>query len=372
MNPNRSTELKIAFIISPHGFGHAARACAVMEAIGKKYPAVEFDVISLVPEWFFQQSLPGGMEYFPFDADVGVVQVTPFIEDLPATVERLKTMLPFQGERIKFLAQHLINTDAALVICDIAPMGIAAAKVAGIPSVLIENFTWDWIYEGYLEQEPRLGSYLEDLEVTFNSADFHIQTQPICWSRECDLNVFPTARTPRMTGLQVRSLLGIDPGSALILVTMGGIEQGYPALKRLSEFKNVTFIIPGSSETYSRHDNLVLLPHQSVYYHPDLVNACDAVVGKLGYSTIAEAYHAGVPYGYVPRNHFRETTPLAEFVKKYMGGVEISDNHFVNGEWVGQIDDLLSKPRQFRNEPNGADQIADFLVKKMEIPLPTL
>ena len=33
--------------------------------------------------------------------------------------------------------------------------------------------------------------------------------------------------------------------------------------------------------------NLILLPHHSVFFHPDLVNASDAVVGKLGYSTLA-------------------------------------------------------------------------------------
>jgi hypothetical protein len=31
--------------------------------------------------------------------------------------------------------------------------------------------------------------------------------------------------------------------------------------------------------------NLVLLPHHSGFYHPDLVNASDAVIGKVGYST---------------------------------------------------------------------------------------
>ena len=368
MNQNSSQKFRIAYIVSPHGFGHAARAAAVMAAIKARNPSVEFEIITFVPEWFFSESLPGGALYHPFDNDVGVVQVTPFLEDLPATVERLKSMLPFQGERLNYLASHFQKTGAKAVFCDIAPMGLAAAKLAAIPSVLIENFTWDWIYEGYLDQEPRLADYLAVLRETFNSADIHIQTEPVCCPTACDLTVSPTSRPPRTDSQEIREMLGIQSGSTLILVTMGGIEQGYKAFDRLQESSHCTFILPGSSEKFTRQGNLVLLPHHNGYYHPDLVNACDAVVGKLGYSTIAESYRAGVPYGFVPRNHFRETGPLADFVRREMGGVEIFDDKFSNGEWVMQIDEIISHPRIQRSNPNGADQIAEFLAEKLELP----
>lgn len=44
--------LRIGCCITPHGFGHAARAAAVVEAVGKRIPA-EFVVVTTVPEWFF-------------------------------------------------------------------------------------------------------------------------------------------------------------------------------------------------------------------------------------------------------------------------------------------------------------------------------
>src|SRR2546430_2106058 len=37
----------------------------------------------------------------------------------------------------------------ALVIADVPPLGISAAHAAGIPSVIVSNFTWDWIYAYY-------------------------------------------------------------------------------------------------------------------------------------------------------------------------------------------------------------------------------
>ena len=45
---------RIAYFISPHGFGHAARAAAVMQAISDTDAAVGFEIFTTVPSWFFQ------------------------------------------------------------------------------------------------------------------------------------------------------------------------------------------------------------------------------------------------------------------------------------------------------------------------------
>ena len=46
-------------------------------------------------------------------------------------------------------AAYLRRTEACATVGDIPPLAIAAAHAAGIPSIAIGNFTWDWIYEGY-------------------------------------------------------------------------------------------------------------------------------------------------------------------------------------------------------------------------------
>ena len=51
---------RLAYFVSPHGFGHAARACAVMQAMRAVWPRVVFEVFTLVPEWFFAESLEVG------------------------------------------------------------------------------------------------------------------------------------------------------------------------------------------------------------------------------------------------------------------------------------------------------------------------
>jgi UDP-N-acetylglucosamine:LPS N-acetylglucosamine transferase len=110
------------------------------------------------------------------------------------------------------------------------------------------------------------------------------------------------------------------------------------------------------------HPNLVLLPHHSNFYHPDLINAADAVISKAGYSTLAEAYFAGIPFGYVSRDRFRESPKLSAFIRQNMPGFEITGETFQSGNWVDRISDLLDLKRKKTKVENGADQAAKYIV----------
>ncbi len=77
---------RIAYFISPHGYGHAARASAVMEELYGIDPEIEFDIFTKVPQWFFEDSLSGGFEYYSVLTDIGLVQRTPLKVDLSETL----------------------------------------------------------------------------------------------------------------------------------------------------------------------------------------------------------------------------------------------------------------------------------------------
>ena len=166
---------RVAWFISPHGFGHAARAAAVMEALRKKRPRIEFEIFTRVPEWFFEDSLTGPFNYHPLVTDVGLVQETALREDAARTLERLDQFLPFEPILVERLAREVRQLECRCVICDIAPLGIAVAHQAGIPSVLVENFTWDWIYETH----PGLGDAEADkLFTLYYRAAHHAAVAP--------------------------------------------------------------------------------------------------------------------------------------------------------------------------------------------------
>ena len=56
------------------------------------------------------------------------------------------------------------------------------------------------------------------------------------------------------------------------------------------------FVFAGGVSAYRQEGNLHFLPFESDFFHPDLVHAADLVVGKAGYSMIAEVWAAGVPF----------------------------------------------------------------------------
>ena len=350
---------RIAFFISPHGFGHAARAASVMEALAEIHPSIQFDIFTTVPDWFFLQSKTFRFDYHRLQTDIGLVQVTPFQENLPATVQHLKRFLPFDQSQIEALAQKITHLQSELVVCDIAPMGIQVAKAAGVPSVLIENFTWDWIYEGY--GEKALIKFIHYLHSIFNEATCHIQTQPICKPAAADLKAEPASRKTKIPADKIRQTLRLSDSCKVVMITAGGIPKNYEFMDRLKKQTDTHFIIPGTVQTESVQDNLILLPENSAYFHPDLINASDAVIGKVGYGTLAEIYQAGVPFGYCARSHYRESKPLVDFIENNMHGMAISESEFNGGTWADRLKHLLALPRAERNTPNGAHQIAEFI-----------
>lgn len=126
--PQTNNSIRIAYFISPHGFGHAARAASVMEAVHEIMPSIQFEIFTKVPEWFFEQSLSGLFSYHDVLTDIGLVQRTPLREDLPATLQCLNEFLPFDHKQITRLSKFVNRTNCQLIICDIAPMGIEVAK----------------------------------------------------------------------------------------------------------------------------------------------------------------------------------------------------------------------------------------------------
>ena len=364
ISQSKSDNLCIACFISSHGFGHASRASAVMEAMLEIRPSIRFEIFSAVPQWFFQQLFSGSFTYHNLLTDIGLIQETPLREDLPKTLQSLNNFLPFDHFQITNIAEQINRMRCQLVICDIAPMGIMVAQTANIPSVLVENFTWDWIYEGYACPDFPVDNHIEYLQRIFKSANYHIQTEPVCnYYRNAYLITQPISRKTRTLPQQVRQRLGIPENVKLIMITMGGIPEEYIFLNQLTQMNDIYFVIPGSGQSIQRLDNTVLLPHCSDFFHQDLVNACDVVIGKLGYSTLSEVYNAGVPYGYITRSNFRESKTINIFVKKQMNGCAISEKQFQDGSWISFIPDLIAFPRKQPDNTNGAIHAAQFICK---------
>ncbi len=335
-----------------------------MLAIRRRLQQVEFDIFTTVPQWFFSDSLVEQFSYHKFNSDIGLVQVTPFSEDLPATVSALDQAQKVAHRQIEQAVSILCKRGTQLVVCDIAPLGIESAQAAGLPAALVENFTWDFIYAGYTDEQPGFNPHIPRLKQVFALADTHIQTAPVCQFDPSAYRVEPVSRPPMKSSSSTRSRLGLSEDDRFILVTLGGIEEKYDARKALKQHSDCIFVLPGSTDRLTRDENLILLPHHNDFYHPDLVQASDAVIGKLGYSTVAEVYQAGLPFAYLPRPTFPETPSMAKFAHREMSALELTYPDFLAGRLGDLPERLLAIPRRETPGINGADQIAAILLEK--------
>ena len=356
----------IAYFVSSHGFGHATRAAAVMAAVHTLDPAITFEIFTAAPEFVFRDSVTGAFNYHPGITDIGLVQRSALEEDVPATLARLDEFLPFDRFLLTSWAEWLERLNCELVVCDIAPLGLAVAELAGLPSVLIENFTWDWIYRAYQAAAPWLERHADYLASVFATARYRLQAEPFCVpAKQADALLRPIGRRPRGTVGATRAALGLAEGERLVLVTLGGVPDQAPLPSSRLPGAGVVYALAGPSETLRREGPWLFLPFHSPVYYPDLVAASSAVIAKLGYSTLAEAYHAGVPFGFLPRAQFPESPILAAYALREMPSRELSAEAFLAGDWLGAAHALLEIQPQTKHRPNGADRAAEFLLDRL-------
>lgn len=353
---------EVACFISPHGYGHATRAIAVLEALQSIYPGLYLRIFTTVPETLFHENLVG-FSYHRVKTDVGLAQSSALECDINTTITELESFWPPQQSLVTHLAAFCEN--CSLVLCDISPLGIQVAKELCIPSVLVENFTWDWIYTAYTDTHPALAKHQKSFQELYKQANYHIQTEPLCALAPRDLLCGPIFRRSKGTEQEIRIQLQCE-GPKVIVITMGGVVQKLPNLDSIKEMSHFTFVFTGQEETRRLADNIILVNRNSKIYHPDLLAIAEVVVCKVGYSTIAECCQAGARVISVGRTGFPESAPLQAYLKTHLGGVSITPAQYESSEWLSLIPDLLAVPKPLPATENGADRVAAFLVTLLQ------
>ena len=353
--------MRIACFITSHGFGHATRSIAVLNQL-EKIDHLELTIFSSLPNWFFQENLKeSSFKCHKITTDVGLVQKSPFEHELESTLEQLNAFLEFKPENVNPVIEILKKSECNFIFSDISPLGIYLGNQLKIPACLLENFTWDWIYESYLRENNNFLQPIKFLKSIFKMTDLHIQTEPICFrDNSCPL-VNPIFRPHRKKPYEIKKKLGIVQNKPIILITTGGIPQDYPFLEILIKDKKHFFILTGDYEKIVTCKNFMLIPHQNDFYYPDLIHASNGVVGKEGYGTVSEIWGAQKPFIPIFRDQFRESIPLRKFVKDNIPGFEISNRSFQDGDWVQEIEKLHYLENSNKPTQNGSEQAAEII-----------
>lgn len=363
----------VCFYISGHGFGHASRQIEIINALGGASPATPLLVRTSAPAWLFERTLRVPARLLPGECDTGVVQRDSLHPDIPATISRAQAFHETLPERAAAEAAMLIEHRAAVVVSDAPPLACAAAAAASVPSFVVSNFTWDWIYEHYtpeLAQAPALVDTLREAYAHAAGAwrlPMHGGFETFRTVRDVPF----VARHARRSAAEVRRACGLREDVALVLVSFGGYGVRDLALSRLDCLGRYRVVITsGERLDGTLPDGIDALYEPALYEaglrYEDLVGAVDVVLTKPGYGIISECVANDTALLYTSRGRFAEYEVLVEEMPRVLRCGYIDQPDLLAGHWLAALDATLNAPRPARPPAtNGAEVVAGMIIDRL-------
>ena len=371
----------VVFYISGHGLGHASRDIELIQAILRRQPRARVVVRTSAPQWMFDATrLP--IERQDTLVDTGVAQIDSLRLDEDETARRAARFYAGFAHHVDTEAAHLCALGASIVVGDVPPLACAAAARAGVPSVALGNFTWDWIYEAYPSfalLAPGAIAVIRDgyaqatlalrlpLHGGFASMSHVVRDVPLI------------ARHATQTRKDTRHALGIDNGAIVALASFGGYGLALP-YATIAHSRRFTLLVTdhevsatgrvereprdaASGSTDVRRVDMTALAHRGVGY-PDLVAAADLVVSKPGYGIVSECIANGTALLYTSRGRFPEHDVFVAEMPNVLRCRFISQEDLLAGRWDDAVEALLGQrlpPNHMAT--NGADVAAQSILE---------
>ena len=373
----------IVFYVSGHGFGHASRSIEVINAILAKRPETRIGVRTSAPRWLFDLTVKGKVAFSTLECDTGIVQIDALTLDEADSIRRAAAFHSDLVTRAASETRMLRELGAGLIVGDIPPLAFAVGGSAGIPSVAIGNFTWDWVYADY----PRVRlapSLLPAIRAAYGKASISLRL-PLHGGFENMNNVTDIpfiARHATRTKEEVCKALKLPSEKPIVLISFGG--YGLPGLdtEQLGKFKKYTIVMTANvpmarsrkdAASSERKGAFISVNEEAMYdagvRYEDLVGASEVVVSKPGYGIISECIANDAALLYTSRGHFPEYDVLVDEMPKYLRTAFISHDDLFACKWESAIDKLLAQPKiKKKPDTNGADAAADILLKALDKP----
>lgn len=280
----------IAFYISNHGFGHASRNIPIIENICKNYNNVNV-IIKTGKEQlkFMQQSLNlynSKIDFHICNADTGLILKDGTMDvNKEELYEQLEGFQSSWDTLIEEEKMFLLNNNINLVVSDIVSWIFKACDQCSITSILISNFTWVEIY-----RELGFEDIAENYKSMYNLAN-KLLVYPLSTGIEKELGDY------EKVGLSVRSF---DERKIKLIKRNNRLPMVYVSVGRSVDIKES---IDVSSLPYNfiytdgislKGENTKKLPKDTLNTH-DYLKACDFIITKAGWGTVAEAMAAKKP-----------------------------------------------------------------------------
>jgi L-arabinokinase len=354
------TTTTLVFYISGHGFGHASRDIEIINAILSSRPDVRIIVRTSAPDWLFRRTVvsdrPGRFRWFDVQTDTGAFQIDSLRLDEGETIAHARTFMAGFAARVRDEVDFLRAHHATLVVADIPPLGIAAAKAAGLPAVALGNFTWDWIYAGY----DGGASVADAIAQIYANSDLALRLPLHGGFATCQhiVDVPFVAQRSTCDAEETKARLGLPHDVRLVLLSFG--RYGVQAIDDGPVTALDGYLVIGSPS----HPLDEAAMYGAKLRYADIVNAADVVISKPGYGIIAECVAHDTALLYTSRGRFPEYDVLVREMPRFLRTRFIPHADLFAGRWQPHLDALLAAPPPAeRPLVNGAAVAAELLLE---------
>lgn len=342
---------RIAVYLSRHGYGHLVRAAAVLERLAERMP-LALTVVAPQPPDLWPADLKNVTEWIAASCDVGVEQSDDVTVDVAATAAALERWLACLPDIVAGETERL-RRGFDLVLGDVPPPAFEAAAAAGVPSVALANFSWDWIY-----RQLGFDAAAEASAAMYAKAGLLLEATPSApmdaFSRRHSIGL--VARRPCGRRVHTRTQLGAHADESLVLVALRSESSSLLSLP--PPLAGVRYLLARGWPGERGRDDVI---SDCAVEFLDLLEAADVVVGKPGYGLIGDVAATATRLLWVARPGFPENAVLEAWLRRRRGTRPVSRESLHSGTWSPDLRALLEEPAPTVLDSSATGQAADVL-----------
>jgi hypothetical protein len=356
----------LAVYVSGHGYGHGTRTAEVLRAMRERARALPIAVTTSAPTFLFDDVVEPPLVVRTKTVDVGLVQKDALVIDEAGTADACRVFREGWGALVDEEARWLREAGARLVLGDIPPVAFAAANEAGVPSLALGNFSWDWIYRHLAVRHPALAEAAAEAAAAYGEAGELLRLpfagEMSAFRRISDVPL--VVRRPGLARSEARAKLGLAERPTALL-TFGGI--GMPGLQvgALGALEGWQFVLTGAPANGGapnlRHVDRSTLAKAGLAY-PDLVGAADVVVTKPGYGIVSDCVGAGARLVYTDRGDFPEYPIMVAEMTRYLPAVHASNEDVRDGRLGPALEAVMAAPFPDAPRADGSSVAAERIL----------
>ncbi|MEO5896754.1 MAG: hypothetical protein ABIS06_13735 [Vicinamibacterales bacterium] len=362
----------VAFYISGHGFGHASRQIEIINALGsRRAPGFQILIRTAAARWLFDRTLSTPAVVIEGVCDTGVIQIDSVRLDEEATARTAadfySTLEARSASEVALLREH----DVQLVISDAAPLACTSAAGAGVPSIVISNFTWDWIYSGYAKafatHAPTVIPLIGEA-YALAAAGWRLPMHGGFETVPMVLDLPFVARHARAAHARDKVLgcLRVRADRPVVLCSFGGYGIHGLDYSTLDCLDTWTVVITGREPQSGFPPGLAYVDEAEIYNaglrYQDLVAAVDVVATKPGYGIISECVANHTAMLYTSRGQFLEYDVMVSEMPRVLRCEFLDLPSLLAGRWRTALDRLFASPAATKQPRTDGAEIAALMI----------